>query len=132
MILHGSLCIDFLYMILHGVYIMGIMGYILVEHLILLFIYHHLCVYFIFLVMYILVLFLVVYQSRNMFYILYAYFFIDISSSFSFYQLCEIHPQLDENFWGCLHMCFTICSYMYALKTCLLNMNYPIQYHQLG
>ena len=52
------MCIDFLYIILHGVYIMGTMNYILVGGLILLFMYHHLRVYFLILVMYILVLFL--------------------------------------------------------------------------
>ena len=77
---------------------------------------HYLCVYFLILVMYILVLFLVVYQSRNVFYILYTYFFVDITANFSFYQLCEFYPWLDENFWGCMHMCFTICSYMCILK----------------
>ena len=73
----------FLYIILHGVYIMGIMNYILMGSLILLFMYHHPCVYFLILVMYILVLFLV-YQNRNVFYILYTYFFVDITPSFSF------------------------------------------------
>ena len=83
-------------MILHGVYIMGIMGYILVGGLILLCMYHHLHIYFIVLVVYVHVVF-VYFPS---FYILYAYFFVHITPSFTFYQLCEIFPQLDEIFWG--------------------------------
>ena len=59
----------FLYIILHGAYIMGIICYIVVGGLILLFIYHHLCIYFIVLVMYIHVVFV----SFPSFYILYAY-----------------------------------------------------------
>ena len=31
-------------------------------------------------------------QNRNMFYIVYAYFFVDITPSFSFYHLCETYP----------------------------------------
>ena len=88
-------------MILHGVYIIGIMGYILVGGLILLFMYHHLCVHFLVLVMYIQVVFI----SFTYFYILYAYFFVHITPSFSFYQLCDTYPRLDENLWGCMHIC---------------------------
>ena len=40
----------------------------------------------------------VVFLSFPSFYILYAYFFIDITPSVSFYQLCDIYAQLDENF----------------------------------
>ena len=47
------------------------------------------------------------------FYILYAYFFVHICPSFSFYQLWEIYPQLDENFGG---VC--ICVLPYA-ATCV-------------
>ena len=79
-------------MILHGVCIMGIVNYILVGCLILLFMYHHLRVYFLVLVMYILVLFLIVNLSRNMFCILYAYFLVGITPSFTFSQLCDIYP----------------------------------------
>ena len=36
----------FLFLVLHGVCVVGIMGYLLVGGLILLFMYHHLCLYF--------------------------------------------------------------------------------------
>ena len=29
---------------------------------------------------------------------------------------CVKFNNWDENFWGCMHMCFTICSYMCILK----------------
>ena len=45
--LHGLLFEYFLFLILHGgVCVVGIMGYLLVGGLILLFMYHHLCLYF--------------------------------------------------------------------------------------
>ena len=28
---------------------------------------------------------------------------------FTFFQLCGIYPQWDENFGGCMHMCYIIC-----------------------
>ena len=48
MILHGLqfVFLFFFFLILHGVYVVGIMGYVLVGGLILLFMYHHLFVYF--------------------------------------------------------------------------------------
>ena len=46
MILHGLMFGYFFVLILHGVCVMGIMGYILVGGLILLFMYHQLCMYF--------------------------------------------------------------------------------------
>ena len=113
-------------MILHGVYIIGIMNYILVGGLILLFMYHHLCVYFLILVMYILVLFLIVYLSRYTSFILYSYFFVDISPSFTLSQLCEIYPQLNENFWGVYAYVFHHMQLYVCFEICLLNINYPI------
>ena len=32
-------------------------------------------------------------------------FFVHITPSFSFYQLCDIYPQLDENFFGGVCIC---------------------------
>ena len=46
MILHGFCLYIYFSLILHGVYILGIIGYVLVGGLILLFTYHHLCMYF--------------------------------------------------------------------------------------
>ena len=45
-ILHGLVFGYFLFLILHGVCVVGIMGYLLVGGLILLFMYHHLCLFF--------------------------------------------------------------------------------------
>ena len=54
-------------------------------------------------------------------YILYAYFLIHIALCFTFYQLCEIYPQLDENFWGV----YAYVSYLMQLyvhfEICLLD-----------
>ena len=73
-------------MILHGIYIMGIMDYILVGGS-----YSSVYVpppmYFLVLVMYIHVVFV----SFPSIYILYVYFFVHITPSFTFYQLCEIY-----------------------------------------
>ena len=109
-------------MILHGVYITGIMGYILVGGPILLFMYHHLCVYFIVLVTYIHVVFI----SFPSFYILYAYFLVHITPSFSFYQLYETYPWLDENFWRVYAYVFYHMQLYVCFEICLLNINYPI------
>ena len=32
--------------------------------------------------------------------ILYAYFLVGMTPSFTLSQLCDIYPQLDENLWG--------------------------------
>ena len=79
-------------MILHGVYIIGIMGYILVGGLILLFMYHHLCVYFINPCSAYPCCISCNVKGWNIFYILYAYFLVHISPSFSFHQLCDTYP----------------------------------------
>ena len=104
---------------------MGIMGYILVGGLILLFMYHHLYIsyiYFTVLLMYVHMVF-VYFPS---FYILYAHFFVQITPSFSFYQLCDIYLQLDENFWGVYAYVF-YCMQLYVhFEICLHNINYHI------
>ena len=38
-----------------------------------------------------------------------------------FSHLCEFYPHLDENFWGCVHMHFIICSNMWILKCVYLT-----------
>ena len=69
----------------------------------------------------ILVVYILVIFSCNMFYILYAYFFVHISPSYTFYQLCEIYPQLDENFWGVYaYMFYHMQLYVYS-ELCLLK-----------
>ena len=98
------------------------MAYILVGGLILLLMYHHLCVYFIILVMYVHVVFV----SFPSFYILYAYFFVNITPSFTFYLLWEIYPQLDENLWGMYaYVVHHMQLYVY-FEICLHNINYHI------
>ena len=99
-------------MILHVVYVIGIMGYILVRGPILLFIYINLCVYFFVLVMYIHVVFI----SFPYFYILYAYFFGHVISNFLPTNCVTFNHNWMKSFGGCMHMFFTICSYMCILK----------------
>ena len=94
-----------LYMILYGVYIMGITGYILGGVL-------FLCICFIVLVMYIYVVFI----SFPSFYILYAYFFVHITLVFLSAKLCDFIYNWMKTLRRCMHMCSTICSYMCVLK----------------
>ena len=122
-ILHGYFSSDFLCILYCRVHILlGFVDYTLVGGLILLFMYHRLCVYFIILVMYVHMVF-VYFPS---FYILYAYFFAHITPSFTFYQLCEIYPQLHENFWGVYaYVVHHMQPYVY-FEIYLHNINYHI------
>ena len=47
--------------------------------------------------------------------------------SFTFCQLCDIYPQMNEKVWGCMHKCFIICSQMCILK--YVYMIYITIYH---
>ena len=103
MILHGFCLYIYFSLILHGVYILGIIGYILVGGLILLFTYHHLCMYFLL-------------SPSNMYsflffscYVVCTYSFFKYAPSFSFAHLCEFYPHLDEKLLG--GVCTCILSY---------------------
>ena len=100
---------------LHGVCVVGIMGYLLVGGLILLFMYHHLCLY------------CISYDPCDM----YPYIFFLFFPSFMFcipifwYTLPLVLLFLNcvysnhnwmKTFGGCMHMYFIICSYMCILK----------------
>ena len=60
------------------------------------------------------------------FYVLYAYFFVNIATSFTFYQLCEIYPQLDENFWAVYAYVFHHMQLYVHFEICLHNINYHV------
>ena len=119
------LCAVVFYIIFHGVCVMRIIGYILVGVL-----FFYICT-----TIYVSIF----YSPCSIYscgvfiflpsYILYTYFLVHITPGFTFSQLCEIYPWLDENFWGCMHMCFTICSYMCIFEICLHDINYNIWYH---
>ena len=115
-ILHGLLFIcfllySFLSLILHGVCIIGIMGYVLVGGLILLFIYHHLCIsccpygicsYIFFL------------SSLLCFVCLFLYSHMPLVFLLPF-CVCFLHTCM-KTFGWCVHMHFIICIHMWILK----------------
>ena len=106
------LCIYFYFLILHGVCIMGTMGYILVGGLIPLFMYHHLFMYFLLSLWYVFLHFFL--------YILLCFlcFFLDSHIPLVFllpFCVSFIHAWM-KTFGGCMHMHFIICSYICVLR----------------
>ena len=113
----GFLCIFFFFfLLLHGVYVIGIMGYVLVGCLILLFMYHHL--YMCFLLSLILCI-------PSFFFFLFCFvclfLFSHMPLSFLFpFCVSFIHAWM-KTFGGCMHMHFIICSYRWILKCVYLT-----------
>ena len=119
MVLHGFcfyIYFSFFFLLLHGLCVMGIMSYVLVEGLILLFMYHLLYVYFL------LSLIICIPSFFSSCYALCAYFFFHICPWVFLFPFCVsfIHAWM-KTFGGCMHMHFIICSYMWILKCVYLT-----------
>ena len=59
-------------------------------------------------------------------YILCSYFLVHIAPGFTFSQLCEHYPRLDENFWGVYAYVFHHMQLYVYFEICVLNISYLI------